>query len=120
VGAPTGAACLPYQELSPTFQGFSTKQLVLDTNDPACASDSGLSSVDATVAAAIVAGSRAPGPMTVCLLAQLPAAPCASSSQPGWCYLAGANAPDGCATSIGESPSTMALPSGAFAALACP
>ncbi len=86
----------------------------------ACASDSGLSSVDATVAAAIVAGSRAPGPMTVCLLAQLPAAPCASSSQPGWCYLAGANAPDGCATSIGESPSTMALPSGAFAALACP
>ncbi len=86
----------------------------------ACAGDAGLSSVDAAVAAAVIAGARATEPLTVCLLAQLPAVPCASSSEPGWCYLAGANATNGCAESIGVGPSTMTIPSGSFAALACP
>jgi len=29
-GAPVGAPCLPYQELSPTFAGFGAAQLTLD------------------------------------------------------------------------------------------
>jgi hypothetical protein len=37
-GAPVGAPCLPYQELSPTFAGFNVAQLTVDQGDPACAS----------------------------------------------------------------------------------
>jgi hypothetical protein len=84
-----------------------------------CSSGPGLSVVDSSVAAAVLAGTNAPGPMTVCLLPQLLAAPCASSTQAGWCYLAGANATTTCPESIGMSPS-VTLPTGSFAALACP
>jgi len=37
-GAPVGAACLPYQELSPTFAGFDVAELTVNQGDPACAS----------------------------------------------------------------------------------
>jgi hypothetical protein len=56
---------------------------------------------------------------TLCLLAELAPTPCASSSQPGWCYLAGSVAPSGCAEAL-EVSQTATLPTGAIAILGCP
>ena len=84
-----------------------------------CASHPGLSTVDPGVASTVIAFEQAPEGSTVCSLAQLPAAPCATSSQAGWCYLTGANAPKECLEGINVS-KDAGLPSGATAVLACP
>ena len=82
-----------------------------------CAAHPGLSAPDARVAAVILASAAAPAGQPVCLFAQIPA-PCSAASQPGWCYLTGANAPSGCGESIGVSPTGP--PPNSAAVLACP
>lgn len=84
-----------------------------------CASHAGLSSPDPAVASAVNAAAQEPTPLPVCLLPQLPATPCGSSSQAGWCYLSAAEVDSGCPQTIAVSP-PAALPAGALVALACP
>jgi hypothetical protein len=96
---------------------------VLMSPGDTCAAHPGLANPDPLVAgtvqhAVVVAGAPASPPPPVCLVPQI-AAPCASSTQFGWCYVTGANAPSGCAQSADVSPSAMP-PAGATAVLACP
>ena len=83
-----------------------------------CASHAGLSSPDPAVAAAVSAAVQPPA-TPVCLLPQLPAAPCGASTQAGWCYLSADEVDSGCAQTIAVSP-PGAPPDGAVVALACP
>jgi hypothetical protein len=124
--------CLP-QPLPTAAGGMAACQIFLllaaeaaDAGDAGEAADAGdtcahpgLSAVDPGVASTVIAFEQAPAGSTVCSLAQLPAAPCATSSQAGWCYLTGANAPKECLEGINVSKG-VGLPSGATAVLACP
>jgi hypothetical protein len=90
---------------------------MLAAND-ACAAHPGLTDADPLVAA-YLRGPTAPSPPPpVCLVPQLPQ-PCSSSTQFGWCYVTGANAPPGCSQSFEVSPSAKP-PADASVALACP
>ena len=84
-----------------------------------CASHPGLSIPDPTITASILRGLGLTMPETICLLAELAPTPCASSSQPGWCYLTGAAAPTGCAQAL-ETSQAAPLPPGSIAILGCP
>jgi hypothetical protein len=89
----------------------------LQPNDT-CAAHSGLTDADPLVAT-YLRGPAAPSPPpAVCLVPQLPQ-PCSSSTQFGWCYVTGANAPPGCSESFEVSPSAKP-PAGASVTLACP
>jgi hypothetical protein len=83
-----------------------------------CENHAGLSSPDPAVASAVSAAVQGPT-LPVCLLPQLPATPCDSSSQVGWCYLSAAEVDSGCPQTIDLSP-PAAAPAGAIVALACP
>ncbi|MGD0528690.1 MAG: hypothetical protein ABSE49_26375 [Polyangiaceae bacterium] len=84
-----------------------------------CASHPGLTSPDPAVAAAVIDAMQAPTPLPVCLLPQLPATPCGTSSQAGWCYLSADEVDSGCPQTIAISPPATP-PNGVLAALACP
>jgi hypothetical protein len=84
-----------------------------------CAAHAALSSPDAAVASAVNAGAHQPTPLTVCLLAQLPATPCGASSQAGWCYLSADEVDSGCAQTLALSPSG-APPNDTIVTLVCP
>jgi hypothetical protein len=88
----------------------------LSSNDT-CSAHPGLTLADPLAAAAVLGPSAPSPPPPVCVLPQL-AAPCTSSSQPGWCYATGSAAHAGCAQSLAVSPSG-APPSNAGVVLGC-
>jgi hypothetical protein len=89
------------------------------TAGDSCANHAGLSSPDPAIASAVNAAMPQPTTLPVCLLPQLPATPCGSSSQAGWCYLSAAEVDSGCPQTIALSP-PAAPPAGTVVALACP
>jgi hypothetical protein len=84
-----------------------------------CAASSGLSAVDPSVAATVLAHSGASATDTVCALDQIVVAPgksCTTSAVPGWCYVTGAAAGT-CPQSIAFTPGTPEP--GAIVVLGC-
>jgi hypothetical protein len=78
---------------------------VLPPAATACVPASGLSAVDAAVAASVRTAGGAAASQLVCQLAQLPEAAwvngsCVDTPAAGWCYLTGAAAGGGCAQAI--------------------
>lgn len=55
-------------------------------------------------------------PQTLCEVPQL-SAPCGTETQAGWCYVTGANAPQGCAQAIDFT--TGFPPAGSIAIVGC-
>ena len=119
----TNGLCLP-QVLPPDGAGLVPCQVfyVLATGDT-CAAHPGLSQADPGMFASITVGTQVTiAPESVCVLAQLPTSAwvngsCATSSQPGWCYVTGAAASP-CAQTLAVSPSAT-VPMRASASLGC-
>jgi len=117
LGAGMGAAeaCLPFVPSTDANEMATCVALVSLPAGQSCSSTPGLTVPDPAIVTSVQQTAQATMPLNLCELPQL-SAPCATGTQPGWCYVTGTNA-GGCGQGIDFT--TGFPPAGSLAIVGC-